>query len=212
MKSFPKWTIAEVEAEFQLKLHKQHASLDNWLNHSSQSLPERTEWLNWLQTRLIDRVYDWNEFELKMKFIGPILDFVNFDQEHYQSFLERTLSAPYKDGLSGEVDFVVATGTRVPHQPYFFLHEYEKDSDSSGDPLGQLMIAMVAAQMLNETEHPLYGVYVVGRHWYFVVLTGKDYAVSLAYDATQEKFDDIIRILKNTKAIIEQLAQLTVSE
>ena len=27
-----------------------------------------------------------------------------------------------------------------------------------------------------------------------------------------EKFDDIIRILKNTKAIIEQLARLTVSE
>ncbi|MEM7532854.1 MAG: hypothetical protein AAF639_11805 [Chloroflexota bacterium] len=215
MKSFRKWTIADVDDEFQLQQQRKSELLESWLEGIPQDVADKTifppAYLQRLQARLNLRVHDWNESELKMKFIAQLLDLVDFDQEHYQSFIERTISAPYKDGLSGDVDFLVAKGTRVPKQPYFFLHEHKKDADSSGDPLGQLMIAMVTAQMINETTHPIYGAYVVGRHWYFVVLDDKEYAVSPAYDATQEKLDDIIRILRNTKAIIAQLANPTVS-
>jgi hypothetical protein len=39
---------------------------------------------------------------------------------------------------------------------------------------------------------PLYGCYVVGRNWFFLVLNGKEYDVSLAYDATQDDLFDIL--------------------
>ena len=95
---------------------------------------------------------------------------------------------------------------RVPEQPYFFLHEHKKEADSSGDPLGQLLISMLAAQLLNQKEHPLYGSYIIGRLWFFVLLHQDEYAVSLAYDATQ-KIDDIFRVLIKTKANIDALVK-----
>lgn len=206
MKSFSQWTIDEVEKEFHLQLQRKSELLDAWLQSPIDSLSIPTATLETLRNHLIDHVYSWNETELKIKFIGPLLSLVNFDEEKYQSFFERTIVAPYQnDTLAGDVDFLVATGMRVPEQPYFFLHEHKKEADSSGDPLGQLMIAMVAAQILNQQAHPIYGAYVMGRLWIFVVLYDHAYAVSLAYDATKEAIYDIFRILTKTKAIITEL-------
>jgi len=208
MKSFSQWTIAEVEKEFQIEWQDLNDLLESWLNYTeSDSADDLTQMpvqaLKRLQTRLIKHVHGWNERELQVKFIAQILDMVEFDQDGYQSFLERVISAPYKDDtLSGDVDFIVAKGRWVPEQPFFFLHEYKKDVNSSGDPLGQLMIAMVAAQILNQGDRPIYGSYVVGRFWYFVVLEGQKYAVSLAYDATKDEIKDIFYILEKIKTII----------
>ncbi|EDN70114.1 hypothetical protein BGP_2120 [Beggiatoa sp. PS] len=66
-----------------------------------------------------------------------------------------------------------------------------KAHESSGDPLGQLLIAMVAAQKLNNDLKPIYGCYVMGRLWFFVVLEGLDYSTSLAYDATKNDIKEI---------------------
>jgi len=209
MKSFSKWKIFEVENEFQIQQQNDYALLNEWLRGSQESfdeVPQPYDRLVTLQKRLIKHVHDWNEQELKMRFISPILDMIDFEQASYQPFFEREISTPYKNGkLSGEVDFIVAQGLRVPEQPYFFIHEHKKEADSSGDPLGQVMITMVAAQMLNEADHPIYGAYIVGRLWHFVILNGKEYAVSLAYDATREHINDIYGILMKVKAIINQL-------
>ena len=211
MKPFSKWKIFEVEKEFQVKQQNDYALLNEWLRGSHESsgdAPPPIDRLAGLQKRLIKHVHDWNEQELKMRFISPILDMIDFEQSNYQPFFEREISIHYKDEkLSGEVDFIVAQGLRVPEQPYFFIHEHKKEADSSGDPLGQVMIAMVVAQMLNETAHPVYGAYIVGRLWHFVVLNGKEYAVSLAYDATREHINDIYDILMKVKAIINHLAE-----
>ncbi len=53
---------------------------------------------------------------------------------------------------------------------------------------------------------PVYGAYVVGRHWYFIVLDVKIYGESLAYDATKkDELMQIVAILKKTKVLIEQV-------
>ncbi len=208
MKSFSKWTIAEVEETFQIVIRKHSTLLQDWLAVHPQLPAEETKQLNMLRERLIDHVYDWNEYELRGKFIEPLLMMVDFDHELYQSFLEREISVSINgEVLAGTVEFIVARGKRVPKQPYFFIHEYKKERDSSNDPLGQLLIAMIAAQKLNNDENPLYGVYIVGRLWNFVVLDGLDYAVSLAYDATKDEIHEIFDILQNTKTIIETLIQ-----
>ena len=212
MKSFSNWTIVEVEKEFQVKQQYDYRLLNAWLDPGDKTLADTIQSpidsLNALQMRLVKHVYDWNEQELKIQFIGPLLNLVDFDQAHYQPFFERVISVPYKnEKLSGDVDFLVANGLRVPEQPYFFIHEHKKDADSSGDPLGQVMIAMIAAQILNEADYPIYGAYVVGRFWNFVVLNGQEYAVSLAYDATKDEIKAIYAILTKVKEIISELTE-----
>ncbi|MCI5117978.1 MAG: hypothetical protein D3913_08465 [Candidatus Electrothrix sp. LOE1_4_5] len=52
---------------------------------------------------------------------------------------------------------------------------------------------------------PIYGAYIIERHWYFVVLDGKVYSESLAYDATKDEIMEIFGMLRHTKEIIRQL-------
>ncbi|MCP4349231.1 MAG: hypothetical protein GY795_27440 [Desulfobacterales bacterium] len=66
---------------------------------------------------------------------------------------------------------------------------------------------MVAAQTANHHTHPIYGAYIIGRHWYFVLLDGQVYAESLAYDATKDEIMAIVGILRHTKDIIDHLIQ-----
>ncbi|MCU0445382.1 MAG: hypothetical protein MUE85_10725 [Microscillaceae bacterium] len=65
---------------------------------------------------------------------------------------------------------------------------------------------MVDAQIRNNTlEKPLYACYNIGRIWFFVILVGKEYGVSRAYDATQtDDFTDMVAILQKVKVYIHQ--------
>jgi hypothetical protein len=203
LKPFSKWTIAEVEDTFNVVIQKHHKRLTQWLTDIVSPTPAEENLLDELRNKLQDQVWDWNEWELKGKFIFPLLLAVNFDEEQYKSFIERDISVDIdNEKLSGTVDFLVATGKRYPKHPYFFIHEFKKEHESSGDPLGQLLIAMVVAQKLNNDNQPIYGCYVMGRFWFFVVLEGIEYSTSLAYDATKNEIGDIFGILKNTKRMI----------
>ena len=64
---------------------------------------------------------------------------------------------------------------------------------------------MVATQSFNnDAESPLYGCYIIGRYWYFVVVKGSEYMVSASFDSTQkENLQDITRILKKIKYLYE---------
>jgi len=205
MKSFSQWTKQDVEEEFHLASTRESATLQAWLAGVQEVSQDEAIRLRQLSEKLRLHVHDWNEEELKVYFIAFILDFVNFYQPSYRPFLERELSANYADGkkIWGVVDFLVASGTQFPKEPVFFLHEYKKQLDTSNDPLGQLLAEMVAAQTLNSRPHPIYGAYVIGRHWYFVVLEGQSYAESLAYDATKEDILQIVSILRHTQLLID---------
>ncbi len=205
MKSFSKWTIEDVEETFHLELHQHHEHLKTWM--TSQLIPSEKEesQLTQLREKLLAHVWDWNEEELKVYFIIPLLNIINFEQEHFQPFLARELSMTYNDEkVSGVVDFVVASGKRSPKRPFFFIHEYKKEHDSSDDPLGQLMIAMVTAFKLNDDGHPVYGAYIMGRYWHFVVLEEQNYAVHTGLNATTEEITTILNVLKNTKHLINE--------
>ncbi len=144
---------------------------------------------------------------LKIYFIAFLLDFIDFYQPSYRPFLERELSVSYAEDkkIWGVANFLVASGTQFPKEPVFFLHEYKKQLDTSNDPLGQLLAEMIAAQELNSRSHPIYGAYIIGRHWYFVLLEGKTYAESLAYDATKDEILQIVGILRHTQCLIDKI-------
>ncbi|MCP4339867.1 MAG: hypothetical protein GY799_13495 [Desulfobulbaceae bacterium] len=209
MKPFSQWTKEEVEDEFGLHADRNYALLQEWITVSPSRPDEEIRILHQLSQKLLTHVHDWNEEELKVYFIAFLLDFIDFYQPHYRPFLERELSVEYAEGkkLWGIIDFLVASGRQSPKEPFFFLHEYKKQADTSNDPLGQLLAEMVAAQTANSHMHPVYGAYVIGRHWYFVLLDGQVYAESLAYDATKDDIMTIVDILRQTKDIIDRLIQ-----
>jgi hypothetical protein len=133
------------------------------------------------------------------------MDLVDMDNEKYKAFLGRKLSANFKDEiLSGNVDFVIATGKVEPKHPFFFIHEYKQEKKKDNDPLGQLLVAMVTAQIRNNEDRPIMGCYIVGRFWFFVILDANQYSVSLAYDATQDDIKNIYAILKKARNYIEE--------
>ena len=213
MKPFSQWTIEEVEETFQLTQELESQRLQAWLQPQIvPTVQERAE-LDALHSKLVEHVYDWNEQELIVYFIGPLLTLVNFEGDTYQPFFGREISVNYDhERLSGVVDFMVAQGRRSPKHPYFFIHEYKKEYDSSNDPLGQLLIAMVAAQLLNQDSHPFYGAYVIGRYWHFVMLEGSSYAVNPGYNAAREELFEIFGVLCKTRTLITKMAQGTVGQ
>jgi len=129
-----------------------------------------------------------------------MLSLVNFVDDEFNAFAQRLLQGVV-DGeeMSGYPDGIIAKGNREPEVPYFCLQEYKRERDPDGDPAGQCMAAMLVAQTLNQSEQPIYGSYVLGRNWFFMVLSGKEYAISNSYAITHEQISDIFRILKILK-------------
>ena len=188
-KSFETWEYEVVENTFGLKRVFELPALADWLNSSKDAIDETMKhFLDIIQKRLIVNADAWNEDEFKMFFIAPLLSQMPLEIDDFKPFTQRTISAKFPEldlEISGKVEFVIARGKQRPKQPYFFLHEYKQERRRENDPLGQLLISMVAARQNNEKKTPLFGCFVVGRDWFFVVLDEQTYSVSLACDATK---------------------------
>jgi hypothetical protein len=209
-KSFESWEYEEVESQFDLKRIKNLSYLTDWLNVPINVKESIKPLLNIIQERLIDNADAWNEDELKMFFIAPLLSQMPLEIDDFKPFTQRTLSAYFPEydlEVTGKVEFLIARGKQRPKQPFFFLHEYKQERRRENDPLGQLLISMVAARQNNEKKTPLYGCYVVGRDWFFVVLDKQEYAVSLACDATKtHELNQIVAMLSAMPTIIRRLS------
>ena len=181
--------------------------LDEWLAAVHTPTSAISEMIEELRAELLVRADAWNEDELKMLFIAPLLAFALGRSKHYKIFTQRPLSIQFPDlniEASGRVELILARGEQHPRQPFFFFHEYKQERKRDNDPLGQILIAMIAAREENQEKFPLFGCFVTGRLWYFVILDDNKYNVSMAYDSTQK--DDILKIfsaLKEVKKIIE---------
>ncbi len=214
MKPFDKWQIQEVELTFGVKKVKNWDLLNDWLGADEPISTYENDWIEKMRQNIEEKGKFWNEDELKFQFISPYLSIFDFKKNDiYSVFSQRILTAKIKnregeeDVLRGLVEWFVAKGKQIPMHPVFFIHEYKPALKSTpSDPLGQLMIAMFTAQILNDDQNPLYGIYVIGEFWYFVVLKGQEYAESRAYDMTQpQQIMQVSRILKRTKNYIEDI-------
>ncbi len=227
---FSSFTESKVKQVFQLKEDLKSNLLHDWFKHAGQiNITERElEGMERLLAKLRLYVRGWNEDELKVKFIVPLIELVNFDDYDLEvtSFTERSLSVTIKNSeIKGVVDLMVATGVHAPEHPFFFIHEYKKEQESSGDAVGQLLATMFVAQELNKKprpfslfetkqrifEHvPVYGVYVIGRFWFFVRLSGQTYHISNAFDSVKK--EDLLEIYKLLKAQKEMILDVIKAE
>ena len=208
--AFRNWTSRDVEKTFGLERVKQSEILARWLA-SEPEIPQ----LDWNRAEALRRIAEdeidgWNEPALTYFFIAPLVALINFNEGDYRGFLEQTLTVTKDDVVArGNVDFMVATGRLTPEAPFYLMHEYKAERKRALDPQGQLLIAMLAAQRENEAAgltQPIYGTYVLGRFWFFVVLNGNRYTISRAFDCTlPDGISSIFKALAQVKRYIASL-------
>ncbi len=213
-KSFKDWTQYDLEQQFGLekKSAKECAVLNDWLDVAdnvadSHILSE----LDILVNDLSNFVDSWNEEELKIFFIAPLIRLVNFKSHKYKVFFERKLSTTLNGiELKGDVDAMIASGSysRIV-TPFFCLQEYKPEGRRTvNDARGQLLAEMLAAQTLNGNGNPIYGCYMNGRLWFFATLIGNKYCFSNGFIADDKKgIVSIFNCLVKLKNILDAAAQ-----
>ncbi len=210
-KPFKDWQAEEVEQTFGVNRLMTLPLLESL---KTISLPEAhpiRPTLEEYRLELLELVDSWNEDEYKFVFISPFMKLVNYKSPNYKVFTQRPMSIRYENDTketSGKVEFMLARGRQIPREPHFFLHEYKPEKNRDNDPLGQLLIAMIAAQKVNHDEKPIYGIYVNGRNWFFVVLDGKNYAVSNPYVVTDQDIFDLFAVLLYFKELMNKLYKI----
>lgn len=206
VKSFERWLSRDVSDEFGVVRDLDSKNLRDWLDVSGKIAEKHVESIERLRKDLLLHVASWNEQELFGRFISLLLGTIIFSDydKRIEEFAGRTLILPHeKYEIKGNVDWMTARGFAEPQTPYFFLHEYKRLRKVETDPLGQLLIAMVTAQKHNADGFPVYGAWILGKSWQFVLLDGNVYSESKTYDASDvEDITKIWLILNKTKQII----------
>ena len=171
--------------------------------------------LDIVEQTIFDRIYEecadsvrgWNEEELKMEFISPLLLITGLKStKKYRVFYERILTETVEDKpLTVKIDYMIATGFfDLFKQPYFYFQEYKPQKNPSGDSVAQLLQAMLIAQTKNNNGKIIYGATIVGKTWSFITLEQKNYCISKGYDCTErDELLQIISILRKFKHILE---------
>ncbi|TAE01153.1 MAG: hypothetical protein EAZ97_03790 [Bacteroidetes bacterium] len=205
--NFKDWTLTTLDKTFDLCqiLDYKCQILQDWQklaatfevsDFESQNLLNLQEPLQWGGKA-------WNETELENKFISPVIMLAKIDDRIVGYFLERPLKAVVKNyELSGIVDGMIATGFRDPDVPFFCMHEYKRSVDNHGNPDAQALAAMLVVRELNNNNKPIYGLYIVGLTWNFIVLNANEYCVSKDYKSDNEELFNIFKMLKALKHII----------
>jgi hypothetical protein len=204
-------SYTEGELKVLFSLHRKFEPtelLTKWLNAPPYTLEgkENVQFLN-LHKKIVSKVDYWNEDELELFFIGPLLEiFVDYNSEYFLVYSERNISAIVGETpLSVNADLMLAKGVDdILQIPYFCFHEYKRTKKNPSDPIAQVLEAMLIAQEMNKNGKPVYGAYVIGKDWYFMVMEGKEYCISESYSATnKQELLQIIAILREFRVILE---------
>ena len=204
------WREAELIQKFQLHLVIGQSTplLDEWLNVQMPVLTEVEQYVfdsNLLKAQ--KRLRSWSEEDLKIKFIGNILDLGHLiDDDQVVGYFDKIISATVEGTyLTVKSDFMLAKGfLNVFETPYFHFQEYKPHLNPSGEPMAQLLEAFLIAQVKNNNQKPMYGVEIVGASWRFVIMEGKTYVVSKTFDSiNKEDLLKIIAVLRKFRWILE---------
>jgi hypothetical protein len=204
--NFREWTLDKIDEAFGTKQVRSLPLLTEWMSYPYELNDFEIQYLTRLREVYFLGGDSWNEAELENKIISPLIVFSQIDNEEFAYFLERNLAATIGEyELSGKVDGMVATGFRNPKKPFFCMNEYKRATDPDGDPQGQALIAMLAAQALNGDKKPIFGCFIVGKVWQFMVLVGKQYSLSTSFTIDDDEIFDLYRILRGLRVQVEKL-------
>jgi len=214
--SFSKITDKKLKELVDIKQKISDNIFDDWFAFEFEFSDTLLSFLKELIIKNKSLIKSYNEEDLKVKFITPLLndiDFLSYENE-FRDFYELPLS--YKTDrfiFNGTTDFVVSKGLFESQKPYFFIQEFKK-GQTDGYPEPQLLAELISAVELN-SETSMRGAYVVGAIWNFVILEklGEDkyqYFVSENYDST--KIEDLKGIYKNLIFVKEEIIYMIQNE
>jgi len=197
------WDLTKLDKAFGLTQVWDLPELLEWQSMKFEIEEFEAKYILHLQKPLIRGGRAWNEVELENKFISPLILTANVEDDNMGYFLERPLKGIVGNyELSGIVDGMIATGFRDPDVPFFCMHEYKRSVENQGSPDAQVLAAMLVAREQNNNEKPIYGMFIVGVVWNFIVLKGNEYCISSEYKAGSQDVFDIFQMLKALKVII----------
>ncbi len=201
--SFSNIKFADLQKVVNIRQSVNATIFQDWFGYSYQTNPEEIRLLEGLIAKHQIYVSSYSEDELKVKFLGPLLNAVEYQIGEIRDWYQRPLQATINHvTLSGYVDFMVAKGVKEPETPYFFIQEFKRTKVEI-DPEDQLLAEMLVALALNATNIT-HGAYIIGRHWHFVILTRHpndtyEYVVSKTFDGVW--LDDLKQIYTNLQAV-----------
>ncbi len=183
--------------------------LSSWIKNKIEIQDEDLSFLTKLLAKEKEYIEIYKEEDLKVKFIAPILNQIDFRDEvkEIRDFYEEKITYKGEDFiLTGVCDFVVSKGLDYAKKPYFFIQEFKKGFDSS-DPRPQLLAELISSIELNNFDS-IKGAYIVGAIWNFVILERLErhkyiYYVSENFDST--KIEDLKGIYKNLLFVKEEI-------
>ena len=120
-KSFEKWLQQEVEETFGIVQQTKSSDLDELINNLPLLSEIEKIAAKDLSSDLAVFVNKWNEEDLKMYFISPIILLAQLKQKTYRAFFDCTLKTELQNAtIGGRVDCVVGKGSQFPVNPFFF--------------------------------------------------------------------------------------------
>lgn len=204
------WREGELIKTFNLNCITTHRTplMQEWFDTETLVMnPFETYIFDRTLTKVQQSIRGWNEEDLKMKFISPVLELGLFgDGNQVIGYFDKTISATI-DGtrLVVKSDFMLAKGILdVYETPYFHFQEYKPYKNPSGDSMAQLLEAFLIAQEKNQNGNPMYGVDIMGANWQFVTMEGREYCIAPPLSAI-DKGDllKIIAMLRKFRHILE---------
>ena len=209
--SFSKITMNILDKFLTVEKSINHSKFTKWFSFVYEVSNEDIDFFKRLIIENIDLISDYNEEDLKVNMIVPILNRVKFKsfKNNFRAFYELPMEYKTKKFIfNGTTDFLVSKGLIKSQKPYFFIQEFKKGR-SNADPEPQLLAELISAIELNNENH-IKGAYIIGAIWNFVVLEkiGKDkyqYFVSKNFDST--KIDDLQDIYKHLLFIKDEIIE-----
>ena len=205
------WKEGELIKTFKLSriaMPRQTPVMQEWLNVPNVELNIHEQYIfDIALAKAQNGISGWNEEDLKMKFLSPILELGKItDDKIAMSYFDKIISATIDDiRLVVKSDFMLAKGILdVYETPFFHFQEYKPYKNPSGDSMAQLLEAFLIAQEKNQNGKPIYGVDIMGANWQFVTMEGREYCIAQPLSAIDK--DDllkIIAILRKFKFILE---------
>ncbi len=215
--SFSKITENELKSVVDIEENLENETIfDDWLDNDIVVSKEVEDFFKKLLKQNRKLIFSYNEDDLKIYFLAPIFNKVNFFsyEDKIRAFYENVLTYETdKFIFKGRVDFMFSKGLKRSEKPYFFIQEFKK-GEEFGNPRPQLLAEMISAVELNKTT-TIQGAFITGEHWRFVILEklGKDkyqYFLSANFDST--KLEDLKGIYRNLKFVKNEIIEMVRQE
>ncbi len=213
---FSKITDIELRSLVHIKQNFSNNVFDSWFSDQSTLKKDDITFLTELLEKEFNFIRIYKEEDLKVKFIAPILnriDFRDMSREIRDFYEEKITYQADKFIFTGTTDFLISKGLEYSEKPYFFIQEFKKGKESSY-PEAQLLAEIIAGIELNKCTI-MKGAYIVGAIWTFVIVEKLaeytyQFFISVNFDST--KIEDLKGIYRNLLFVKNEIFSMVESE